>query len=166
MAKAEHERHSRPNGCCEGWGSQPSRSQQLAAVVAEQQHPEIVPQGKRPPGKKNPALCKAAHWKGPHQPETVKREVIPGKTPACGWHVSWTGDKPWWSCQHEELCGGCGKVLRYGLREHCPDWHPMTSAERAAADVEIARHQEHREARKRVITGPQSYRKKPARAPA
>jgi hypothetical protein len=157
---SEHERHSRPNGCCEGIYSQPSRSQQLAAVVAEQQHPGVVPQGKRPPGKKDPSLCKAAHWKGPHRPEVVKREVIPGRVPACGWQVSWTGDTSWWSCQHEERCGGCGKVLRHILGDDCPDWHPMTGAERTAADDEIRRHQEHREGRKRVIAGPQGYRKK------
>jgi hypothetical protein len=155
----EHDRHSRPNGCCEGWYSQPSRSQQRGAVIAEQQYPEIIPQGKRPPGKKDPSLCKAAHWKGPHRPEV--REGTPGYgKPPCHWSASWANDEPCWSCRHEEACSGCGKVLRTKLGTDCPDWHPMTAPERAAVAEEARRHQEHRAARKPVIAGPQGYRRK------
>jgi hypothetical protein len=46
---APFERHSRPNGCCESWYGQPSRSQQRAAAVAEQADPGVIPQA-RPAG--------------------------------------------------------------------------------------------------------------------
>jgi predicted Fe-S protein YdhL (DUF1289 family) len=154
------ERRSRPNGCCEGLYSQPSRSQLRSGAIAA----DVPGPAKKAPGKKDPALCKAAHWKGPHVPELRMRDFGWHVDIPCRWDVSWFGDEPRWSCRHEEVCAGCGKVLRVGIgSEECPDWHPMTGAERLEVDAEIARHREHRAARaerKPVITGPQGYRKR------
>jgi hypothetical protein len=158
-----YERHSRPNGCCESWYGQPSRSQLRAAVVAEQVHPEVIPQGKRPPGRKDRNLCKAAHWKGPHQPEFT---ITQGgwSRGECRWGISWTDpDQPSWICRHEERCAGCGRVLRTSVSSaECPDFRPVTEQEQAAIEAEIVRREQVVPWRRQrpVITGPQGYRKK------
>jgi hypothetical protein len=59
-------------------------------------------------------------------------------------------------------------VLRTSIGDReCPEWHPITDAERSRVEAEIERRREHRSARaerKPVITGPQGYRRpKPAR---
>ena len=97
------ERRSRPNGCCEGFYSQPSRSQLRSGAVAA----DVREPARKAPAKKDPALCKAAHWKGPHRPQVVRRDPFPGRMGTCEWDVSWSGDKPCWSCCHEEECSGC-----------------------------------------------------------
>jgi hypothetical protein len=157
------DRHSRAGrrDCAE---SQPSRSRQRTGAAAEHLHPEIVPQGKRPPAKKDPDLCKAAHWKGPHKPGPLqKRQPFWRRDTPCRWGTSWSGEEPRWECWHEETCSGCGKVLRTGISgRECPEWHPMTDAERAAVDAKIERHREFlagRAGHRPVITGPQGYRR-------
>jgi len=150
------ERHSRPNGCCEGIYSQPPRSQLRAAAVAE-------PERKRPAGKKDPALCKAAHWKGLHRPVLRRQQPLAGRDLPCTWQAAWTSDEPSWSCWHDEVCAGCGKVLRVRIgQEECPDFCPITAAELAAIEAELQRHRQIRAARRPVIDGPQGYRRKRA----
>lgn len=62
----------------------------------------------------------------------------------CAWvdHVilGTEGSKPWWNCQHVELCTACGKQFRHshawmvdstGLRpEECPEFKPYEEAVR------------------------------------
>jgi len=170
---SEHDRHSRPNGCCEGIYSQPSRSQQRGAVIAEQQHPEVVPQGKRPPGKKDPDLCKAAHWKGPHQPALRMKEYGWRSKSACEWTIWWRNPGVIsWCCGHEEYCAGCGKILRTRIEDgECPGYHPITAAEVAAIEAKRTEDEARLAAaaasraphqRRPVIDGPQGYRRKRA----
>jgi hypothetical protein len=157
------ERYSRANGCCEGWDSQPSRSQlRTAAVTADEGQP-----AKKGRGKKDPALCKAAHWKGPHQPEFRIRDYGYRTHGVCEWRASWFKEEPGWFCLHEETCAGCGKILRDRLpKQECPDFHPIAPQEKAAVEDKIARRSEltaarsSRYKRKPVITGPQGYRKR------
>ena len=60
------------------WGTPGSRRDELARAVSE-------PAGKAP-GKKDKSLCKAAHWKGPHQPELRILER--------GWRRTWPMNWP------------------------------------------------------------------------
>jgi hypothetical protein len=154
------ERRSRPNGSCEGLYSQPSRSQLRSAAVAA----DVREPARKAPGKKDPALCKAAHWKGPHKPGLIKNEPLFRREFPCRWDASWTADGPEWFCYHEERCARCGKVLRSRVgREECPEFRPITDDELAAIEAEIKRHEgirAARAARKPVITGPQGYRKR------
>lgn len=82
----------------------------------------------------------------------------------CRWDLSWAGTEPRWFCDHEEFCAGCGKILRFHLEPgRCPDFHPMTDADRARVEASLERHREldaARQARKPVIAGPQGYRKR------
>jgi len=153
-----YERHARP-GRWDYASSQPPRSLAKAAAAQE-------PQGKRPPGRKDPDLCKAQHWKGSHTPEL--REVKAyrrGTMPCCYWAPSYTGREPWWFCCHEEVCSGCGKILEYKiLSSRCPHYHEILPEEREWLAAETERTRELRAKwsyRKRpLITGPQGYRKK------
>lgn len=167
-SEADRPRHARGKS---DWGVNPSRLAARDAVVAEQSHPEVVPQGKRPPGKKDPSLCKAAHWKGPHQPVLRMQEYGWRRSTACKWGPSWPvpDGEPSWRCSHEEVCKGCGKVLRISIEAwECPDFHPVTDEERAAIEAERVEHEARvAELRERnhwkprpVITGPQGYRRK------
>jgi hypothetical protein len=167
------ERHARPNGYGDDWGPRPPRSQQRTAAATEQLHPEIIPEGKRPPGKKDPDLCKAAHWKGPHRPEIrVRAGGWLGGRQECGWGVSWRGGETRhaYFCRHEEVCGGCQKTLRGGRipASECPLFHAITTEEHAQVEAEIER-REARGARRAIrrkppVTGPQGYRRpKPTR---
>jgi hypothetical protein len=154
-----YERHARSPAV---WGPLRSRSQQRAAAAAEQVLPEVVPEGKRPPAKKDPSLCKAAHWKGPHQPKLRVREYSWRKTPRCRWGIFWRQPEPSWDCSHEEVCAGCGKVLRTSIgKTECPDFHPITEEQRDALERELERWRQRGAARRRrpVIDGPQGYRK-------
>lgn len=155
-----YERHARGG---EYYDDQSSRSEQRRRAAAEAL-------AKRPPGKKDPALCKAAHWKGPHKPEFRIRESGWRRSTGCGWGPSWRDPgKVTWHCKHDELCSGCGKVLRTRIPdEECPDYHPLTLAELDAIEAKLA------EERKRIsaarirsqwqpkppVTGPQGYRRR------
>jgi hypothetical protein len=149
-----YERHSRP-GRSDYADSQPSRSSAKAAAAQE-------PQGKRPPGKKNPDLCKAQHWKSGHTGELREVRQYRKKTPGCYWIPSHTGMKPWWHCCHEKICSGCGKILQYGISpRECPFYHELTASELAAIEAETDRIRNLRKGIMRPrITGPQGYRKK------
>jgi hypothetical protein len=158
------ERRSRANGCCEGWYSQPPRSQLRSdAIAAGEREP-----ARKAPARKDPALCKAAHWKGPHQPE-LRLQQYGWRPAACKWAFSWRKPgEPSWCCSHEEVCSGCGKILRTGIDDaECPGYHPITDGER---DALYARRREEQariaEARahgrwqpKPPVTGPQGYRR-------
>jgi hypothetical protein len=164
------ERHSRP-GYWDYWGPVPSRSQQRAAAAAEQLHPEVVPQGKRPPGRKDPDLCKGAHWKGPHRPGIrLRANGWLGGRQECGWGTSWRGGEEHHAffCRHEEVCTACGKTLRGSNipASECPLFHAITPEEHARIEAEIKRREElgtkRRARRKPPITGPQGYRRRKA----
>lgn len=149
------DRHARTKGA--DWGSEPARSQQRQEAAADD------PAQPRPASRKNPDLCKTAHWKGPHQPVLRKRERNWKKT-SCRWAIFWSTPEPSWECYHEEVCTGCGKLLHISIpAEQCPDFHPITAAEQLALEQEIERWQERvtaRRLRQPVIDGPQGYRKK------
>lgn len=145
------------------WGTPGSRRDELARAVGE-------PAGKAP-GKKDRNLCKAAHWKAPHQPQLRLQEFGWRRTVGCKWAVSWHSKdgEPSWHCAHEEFCSGCGKVLRPGIGdEECPDFHPVTDAEREAIKAERAEHEarvaalraRNRWQPKPPVTGKQGYRRK------
>jgi hypothetical protein len=159
-----YERHARTKDPS-GWENQNPRSARQAAA-AEQVLPEVVPEGKRPPAKKDPNLCKGAHWKMPHKPELRIREYGFRKKDGCHWVIGWGRDEPAWWCLHEEVCARCGKVLRITVeREQCPDFHSIATEEQIELDLEIERWRERRAARRLkrpVIDGPQGYRKRKA----
>lgn len=148
--------------------SQPARSQARAAAAQEHLVPEVNKEGKRPPGKKDPNLCKGQHWKGPHTPgiELQNNGWLAGRKKECGWAVYWRMHerKPYWSCRHVLICSGCGKDFGACLPAQCPLYHPVTSKEQAWIDAEIARREQQEASwvrrRKPIITGPQGYRKK------
>lgn len=150
-----YDRHSRSRW---EWGNPGARSQERAAAAQE-------PSVKRPPGKKDPDLCKGQHWKGPHTPEI---EVNPSGWPMsrkeCGWGVSWVwGEcKPVWYCRHVLICSGCGKDFGVCPLAQCPLHHEITPEERAFLDEKIRESEERHSAwrRKPIINGPQGYRKK------
>jgi hypothetical protein len=157
------ERHGRSSW---EWGTPGSRHDELTRAVKDD------PAKKVPPGKKNPSLCKATHWKGSHQPE-LRLHALGWRRPVtCQWDISWRSKngEPSWHCNHDEVCAGCGKVLRISISEQeCPDFHPITSDERAAIEAKQAENDARMAAavtkhpgrwRKPVITGPQGYRRK------
>jgi hypothetical protein len=155
------ERHARSKW---EWGAPGARSQERADAAHDD------PARKRVPGKKDPALCKAVHWKGPHQPELRMREYGWRRTATCKWAISgWRKPgEPSWHCAHEEVCSGCGKILRANISdEECPGYHPITAAEiaaieakRAEEEARLAAAQARWQPRRLPITGPQGYRKK------
>jgi hypothetical protein len=155
-----YERHGRASGW-DVWGPNPSRHQQRAAAAADEA-------AKRPPAKKDPDLCKAVHWKGPHQPELRIRNFGWRRRMECHWGTTYLdhGD-PRWHCVHEEVCAGCGKVLRISIGKfECPYFHEITDEETAAIQADYTRRAEllknSRRAVRPVINGPQGYRKKKA----
>ena len=123
------------------WGTPGSRRDDLARAVTEQGIPEVAPEGRRPPGKKDPSLCKAVHWKGPHQPVLRMRQFGWRRAVSRKWAISWRSrdGEPSWHCAHEEFCSGCSKILRTGINAgECPAFHPITDAEREAIEAERA----------------------------
>ena len=156
----EHVRHARGK---DDWGTQPGRSAQRAAAAVE---PE-----KRAPGKKDRDLCKAAHWKGLHQPELRMKSYGWPRKGICLWAVSWRSKngEPVWHCGHEEYCSGCGKALRASIGDsECPGFREITDAdlarieaERAESEVRVAAARTRNRWRPRpAITGPQGFRRK------
>ncbi|HEY1705536.1 MAG TPA: hypothetical protein VGG75_38110 [Trebonia sp.] len=157
------ERHARS-----AWerGTPGSRRDEVARAVTE-------PAAKAP-GKKDRDLCKAAHWKGPHQPQ-LRMRVYPGPRPGrCQWSAGWRSNgKLAWYCDHQEVCAGCGKVLRSWIgATECPDFHEVTAAERAVIEEKRAEAeaqvtaQRSRWPRKPPVTGRQGYRRKRPDLPA
>lgn len=157
------ERHARSRW---EWGAPGSRRGELARAVSDD-----AP-GKAP-GKKNGNLCKAAHWKGPHQPALRMRDFGWRRSASCKWAVSWLSKdgEPSWHCGHEEFCSGCGKVLRTGIDDgECPDFHPITDQGRAAIEAKRAEDEAQIAAArtrdrwqpKPAVTGPQGYRRRKA----
>jgi len=153
-----YDRHGRSRDM--DWGSQLPRSQQRAAAAQEP--------AKRPPGKKDPDLCKGKHWKGPHVTEVQsgKHAWFGGKYRECHWDTHyWRNREPYWSCIHVLICSGCGKDFGYAGRGLCPDFHEITPEEQAVLDKQLQEYDERVASRKwlrnkKPITGPQGYRKK------
>jgi hypothetical protein len=156
------ERHAR--SAEDGWGPRPPRSQQRAGAARDD------PARARVPGKKDPALCKAAHWKGLHQPGLRLMQWALNRGVGCGWIISWDSDERCdtigYRCSHEEACTGCGRILRDRIpRRECPEYRAATAEERAELEEELARCRAARAGwmrRKPVITGPQGYRRRKA----
>jgi hypothetical protein len=149
------ERHARPKDPS-GWDGQNPRSARAAAANDD------VP--KRAPGKKDKNLCKAAHWKGPHTPELRMGPVYGRMGSRCGWGVSWHSSGPAYLCYHEEVCTGCGKVMRISIgKEECPAYAPLTDERRAQIEQQLEESRLRRARwlgrRRPVIDGPQGYRK-------
>jgi hypothetical protein len=149
-----YDRHARPGKWWGYYGGQPARTQTRARAAKE-------PDGKRPPGKKDPDLCKGQHWKSTHTPE-----IGLGKTrykTVCGWRVDYK-DETYWFCLHVLTCSGCGKDFGGVFMKQCPLYHDVTPAEQAWIGKEIEERKERRARWKihhrPVITGPQGYRKK------
>ncbi len=142
------------------WGAPGARSQERAEAARDD------PARSRTPSKKDPSLCNAAHWKGPHHPEIRVAQDGFRHARECKWDVAWTRDEPGRFCRHEEACAGCGKILRDRLsRDECPDFLPVTLEQHAAIMAEIERRREELAVsrsrfRKPPITGPQGYRKR------
>jgi len=165
------ERHARSRW---EWGTEPGRSAQRTEAVAE---------GVREPARKAPARKDTRSWcRGKvgteHIPVIVIDHTAPHFTPGpqCEWKASWDWRTNayfvYWACPHHEICGQCQKVLRdrFNVLAHeCP-FYPGGSGQRAAVEAsipELERQQRERLARqrlrpKRVITGPQGYRRQRA----
>lgn len=143
-----NERH----GKGDGWGSLPSR-----ADLVRQAAMDSAP--RRAPAKKDHSLCKDTHWKGPHTPEIRQSK---GMRPECKWYSSYIEQgKPVWGCVHEEVCSGCGKILRIKVgNDECPDFRPITDEELEAIKKWADRVAGIRASRKPLIKGRQSYRKR------
>jgi hypothetical protein len=78
-----------------------------------------------------------------HQPGIELRPWYGGK---CGWRPLYGRGgmviKGEWSCQHAEVCGACGKILRdkYGLtKSECPVWRELHAAAATGGGPECAR---------------------------
>lgn len=155
-----YERHARP-GKHAHFGEEPkgTHSQARAAASGES--------AKRPPGKKDPDLCKTQHWKSGHTPALRVRIPYFRKSKIyCYWGLPyWDSDGVTWYCSHEEYCSGCGKILLTRISgTRCPDYHDITRTEQACIEKERKEREIRRSSWKmrprKIITGPQGYRKK------
>ena len=148
------------------WGSQPSRTQQITEIVDEELLLDTpLAQPKPAPRRKDKDLCKQNHWQ-PHGYELRVRQYGWSRRKTCGWIITWNRETRehgiGWHCGHEAYCPHCGKTLDRRPRE-CPDWEPLTEAEKTCLEREIAeragKRPVYRQQRK-IITGPSRYRKK------
>ena len=154
------ERHARSKW---DWGTGHSRSAQRLEAVTE-------PDRKAPGRKDRKTRCKQ-NGGGPHVPAVAF--IAPGLSAGdCRWVPCWSWrerrfDSTAWSCFHEEQCSLCGKVLRASVTlGECPAY-PGDPAQRAAAEADAVRAQERQDAwrgRRKVITGPQGYRRRREKA--
>ena len=154
-----YERHSRSRW---EWGSPGSRSQERAAAAQDD------PAKTRTPGKKDPDLCKGQHWKSGHTPALRVRIPYFRKSKVyCYWGLPYWDDDAdaAWYCSHEEYCSGCGKILLTRISNaQCPQYHEITKTEKASVEREreerAVRRASWKKRPRKVITGPQGYRKK------
>jgi hypothetical protein len=152
-------RHARSR---ENWDSQPSRSAERREAAAE-------PERTAPGRKDRRACCKRNSW-GPHVPAIVAAHAYR----PCAWGPHWSikdraFDSVTWRCWHEERCVHCGKVLRVAIRrEECPVY-PGDPAQRVVAEADAVRAQERQDAwrhrKRKVIIGPQGFRRQREKAP-
>lgn len=148
----QFERHSRSRW---EWGKPPGRADEVRLAASDDPDP-----AKRPPGRKDTRTwCKGKQGRA-HTPA-----LIPDPWPwrhGCAWYPSWTvAGTANWSCQHREVCTACGKVLRHRISDsECPAY-PGDPAQKAEA-VRKSSAPRFSYRRRRVITGPQGYRKKKA----
>lgn len=156
------ERHARAK--YDGWGSLPSRSGEIRQ--AADAGPD--PARHRPARKNTRDWCKGKAGV-PHIPMVAKSSSH-GRQWGCGWRALWDTAAQehaarWW-CVHQEQCERCGKILVDQCRfpaERCP-LRPGSAASRALAEAR-ARWINERAAtrpvlRRKVITGPQGYRRR------
>jgi hypothetical protein len=143
------------------WGTPGARSQERAKAARDD------PAKKTTPAKKDPDLCKAAHWKGPHAPQIILGADVRHGWKECGWGVpySYLEYESRWYCRHVRICSGCGKNFGRVTGEECPLYHEVTPSERVALDAEIVRREKQglawQEARRKPpVEGPQGYRRR------
>lgn len=71
-------------------------------------------------------------------------QISPSTRPLCGWFCFWrverrvdgrwsVPDRWHWSCSHEIGCSVCGKRLAYVYGPDCPEYRPITEADKAQA---------------------------------
>ena len=148
------------------WGTPGARSAEVKAAAADDPEPP-----KRAAARKNTRdWCKGKQGAA-HVPHLVLHPVFWKRGELyCKWHASWSlrGQEyvACWTCDHREECERCGKVLRSRIAAtECPAY-PGTPEDHAAAETEAARIREQvaqmaqRPSRRKVITGPQGYRRK------
>lgn len=166
---ARLERHARGKGW---WDQNPSRSAELGAAVAADPDPSRT----APAVKDTRRWCRGKPGRV-HKPEIVRTHL--GWQPAvCKWAGRHDfrllrqgrdedGTTVGWVCYHEERCSACGKVLRSSWelrRVECPVF-PGSAEQKAEAEREAAEYPERWRSQRRprrVITGPQGYRRKRA----
>jgi hypothetical protein len=154
----QHERHARSKW---EWGSPGARSAEVQAAAADD--PEPARRGK---GRKD-----TRRWcRGKEGTEHVL-VWIPGgwrgREHPCEWTYQYARREHgftirWW-CRHEVRCSVCKKVLRSRIpEEDCPDYPGLAGQkERAQAEgAEVQARFEERQSGRRVITGPQGFRRK------
>jgi hypothetical protein len=156
------ERHARSRT---DWDTQPSRSAERQAAAGE-------PERQAPGRKDRRAHCKE-NAGGPHVPAVVFMAAVFRPDRGCEWMPSWSRkergyDGAGWYCRHEEHCSRCGKVLRVTVTDNeCPAY-PGNPVQRADAEADALRAQERQDAwrqrKRKIITGPQGYRRKRAGA--
>ena len=153
------ERHARSKW---EWGTPGARSQEVQAAAADDPEPP-----KRGPARKNTRDWCKGKVGVEHVPHLVWHPVLWRRgEPDCRWRAGWDsrtgGESAYWACDHREECERCGKVLRDRIpAAECPAY-PGTSEDHAAAEAEAARIREQivqRPSRRKVITGPQGYRR-------
>ena len=147
---SRHGRHARSRW--DDWDSQPSRSAELAPVVAEQTRTEAEPDPRAPGRKDTRMWCKGKVGRE-HKSALVRRPYLfRVREGGCGWVPAWdAGSREWqgvgWHCDHREECDNCGKVLRdrgsIG-RAECPLFAIAGPEQKAAAEAESARRQARR----------------------
>lgn len=141
------------------WGQPAARAAEITKAVGSDPEP-----AKRSPGRKDTRQWCRGKQSREHVPVIVFRPPWTRKPVQCEWSSRWVDDGVAWRCHHEEHCHACGKILRTSLADaECPAY-PGSPEQRAEAEVAAAiatqRWAEWRQSRRRVITGPQSYRRK------
>lgn len=155
-------RHARSKS---DWDTQPSRSAERREAAAE-------PDRQAPGRKDRRAQCKK-NGGGPHIPAIVFIAPVFDSYSTCEWVPHWSRRKrsyngTGWSCRHEERCSCCGRVLRMVVvPSECPAF-PGDPVQRAAAEIDAVCAQERQDTwrgRRKVISGPQGYRRRRTEAP-
>ena len=142
------------------WNPAPARTAERAQAITEPQ--------RTAPGRKNTRDFCRGKQDVPHVPAVM---FVPpvfqrARQPECEWGSRWDVEDVGWRCHHQCHCESCGKVLSTSVeREQCPAY--PGSGEQHAEAIEAARiaeerWRERRAGRRKVIDGPQGYRRKKA----
>jgi len=146
------------------WGPNPSRGEITRRATADDPEP-----ARRPPGRKNTRdWCKGKVGREHELGITLGSYPWCLRDGGCRWLARWSlREETWtaqWVCAHHESCSRCGKVFREPwdlAAAECPAFTEDGHAEAAAEAARIgARSALRPRARRRVIDGPQGYRRK------